>query len=163
MGEVTNAMSHVTATLCLQPPPSTIPQPAPILHPRSLSCRPCLAYPILADTNLATPNQHDPTPASMNRHRRVEPNASIYNQPRRLESSTAVCDPTPMAQRRHLQPNTIILSPTLACTTSTDLYNPTLACRTPIPTCRALIRAKHRHVHPNASERQTARIWWERA
>jgi len=57
LGEVMNAMSHVTTTLYSQPPPSMIPQPAPILHPHSLSCRPCLAYPISAET----PRDTDPT------------------------------------------------------------------------------------------------------
>jgi len=56
---------------------------------------------------LATPTQHDPTPAPTNRHRCVEPNASMYNQPRRLESSASVCDPTPASTTQHLhfEPN----------------------------------------------------------
>jgi len=60
--------------------------------------------------------------------------------------NTNAYGPTPAST-----PNTDILSPMPACMTSTDLYNPTLA-------CRALIEAKHRHVQPNASERQMVKI-----
>ncbi|KIK09771.1 hypothetical protein K443DRAFT_636388 [Laccaria amethystina LaAM-08-1] len=58
LGEVTNALSHVTTTLCSQPP-STIPQPAstPALFPDTTATNP-------RDTNPKRPNPslYEPTP-----------------------------------------------------------------------------------------------------
>jgi len=154
LGEVMNVMSHITTTLYSQPPPSTIPQPAPIPPLSFLQALPRIPH-ISRNTS-----RHRSNTAQ---HQHLQTDTNVLSLTPACTTSCDVSNPAPVfaTQRWHLQPNTYILSPTPASTTSTNLYNPTPACTTPIPTCKALFQAKHQHVQPNASKRQMARIWWE--